>query len=153
LMLAGATVQITGGTFADDGDVLATGVTGTAISASYNATTETLVLSGNDTLADYRAVLSLVTFVSTSDNPDNYGSNPTPHRHPPLDDGSGSNNLSAAQTTTVSITAVNDAPTLANVAAGASYTEGAVAVTLSGSVSVSDPDGLNLTATVKITGG
>src|SRR5262249_36748818 len=44
LKLANATVAITGGALA--GDVLAANTTGTSINASYNSTTETLILSG-----------------------------------------------------------------------------------------------------------
>src|SRR5262249_10516058 len=52
--LASATVAITGDTFAGDGDVLGFNTSGTSITASYNSTTETLVLSGTDTLAHYQ---------------------------------------------------------------------------------------------------
>jgi autotransporter passenger strand-loop-strand repeat protein len=67
--LSGATVTIGGGGFASDGDVLAAVTSGTAITASYNAATETLTLSGADTLADYQAVLRSVTFESTASDP------------------------------------------------------------------------------------
>jgi hypothetical protein len=153
LNLANATVSITGGTFAGDADLLSTSTTGTSITASYNSTTETLVLSGSDTLADYQTVLRKITFSSTSDNPTNYGSNTTRTLTWLLNDGSGSFNLSTVQTETLTVTAVNDPPTLTNVASSVSFTEGQ-AVTLSGAVTVSDPDNLNLaSATVKIAGG
>src|SRR5262249_19152913 len=45
--LANATVKITGGSFAGDGDVLAANVSGTSITASYNAATQTLPLTGS----------------------------------------------------------------------------------------------------------
>jgi lipopolysaccharide export system protein LptA len=152
--LASATVHIAGGTFANDGDVLATDTSGTAITASYNTSTETLTLTGSDTLADYRTVLDRITFAAAGDNPTNFGSNPTRTITWVLNDGSASNSLSTAQTTTVSITNVNDPPTLSSVATTASYTEGAAATTLSGSASVSDPDNINLaSATVSIAGG
>ena len=149
----GATVKIAGGTFVGDGDVLAADTTGTAITASYNSTTETLTLSGTDTLVDYQHVLQSVTFVTASENPTNYGSAQTRTVTWVANDGSGSFNLSTAQTETVSITAINGAPTLVNVATGASYTElGSVA--LASTLTVSDPDSLNLAnATVTITGG
>src|SRR5207237_8812415 len=73
LNLVGATVAITAGTFAGDGDVLAANTTGTAITASYNSTSEVLTLSGSDTLAHYRPVLDSVAFSSTSDTPTDYG--------------------------------------------------------------------------------
>jgi cytochrome c peroxidase len=151
--LSGATVSITGGTFAGDADLMAANVAGTNITASYNASTETLTLTGSDTLANYRAVLDSVTF-SAGENPNDYGSNPTRTLTWVLNDGHASNNLSAAQTETLSITNVNDQPTLSNVAASTNFTQGGGAVTLSGAASASDPDNLNLVAaTVAIAGG
>jgi hypothetical protein len=154
LDLAGATVAITGGGFVGDADVLAVNVAGTSITASYDAAAETLVLAGSDSLADYQQVLESVAFASTSDNPTDFGADPTRTVTWQLNDGSASNNLSAVSTTTVSITAVNDPPTLSNVATNASYTEQAAATTLSASLAVSDPDSLSLaSATVHIAGG
>src|SRR5262249_53189795 len=69
-------VAITAGTFAGDGDVLGFNTAGTAIAASYNSTTETLTLSGADTVAHYSQVLDSVTF-SSGANPSNSGSNPS----------------------------------------------------------------------------
>ena len=51
--------------------------TGTSITASYNAATETLTLTGTDTLAHYQQVLDSVDVRSTSDNPTDFGSDPT----------------------------------------------------------------------------
>jgi hypothetical protein len=151
--LAGATVQITGGTFAGDGDVLAANTAGTSITANYNTTTETLTLTGSDTLAHYQSVLDSVTY-NAGENPNDFGSNPTRTVTWTLNDGAATSNLSAPQTTTVTITNVNDAPTLSNVAASASFTEEGGAVALSNAVSVTDPDNLTLaSATVAITGG
>src|SRR6202011_5360950 len=101
LTLTNATVKITGGTFAGDGDVLAANVAGTSITASYNAATETLTLTGTDTLAHYQSVLDSVTFSSGS-NPSNGNLNRTRTVSWAVNDGSGSNNLSTA-TTTISI--------------------------------------------------
>jgi hypothetical protein len=154
LTLSSATVRITGGTFAGDGDVLGANVAGTNITASYNAATETLTLTGSDTLADYQSVLDSVTFTTASDNPDDFGSNASRTVTWVVNDGSGSFNLSNIATTTVAVTAINDAPTLNNVASSANFTQGAGAVTLSGAASASDPDNLTLVgATVAITGG
>ena len=94
-----------------------------------------------------------MTFVTASDNPGNYGSSPTRTVTWVLNDGSGSNNLSTAATTTVSVTAINDAPTLGGATPTVAFTEGNT-VTLSGAISVSDADSLNLAgATVSIAGG
>ena len=151
--LASATIKITAGAFAGDGDVLAANVAGTAITASYNAATETLTLSGTDTLAHYQSVLDAVTFRSGAD-PTNHGSNATRTVTWVADDGNGSQGLSATQTSTITITPLDAAPTLSTVAASASFTENGSAVTLSGNVSVSDPDSTTMTsATVKVTGG
>jgi len=153
LNLASATVSITGGTFANDGDVLAVNTGGTSITASYDSTNERLVLTGSDTTAHYQQVLDTLTFNSTSDNPDDFGADPTRTVSWVLNDGAGSSNLSAAQIETVSITAINDPPTLTNVASPDSFTVGST-ITLSPSVTVSDPDNQNLAgATVSITGG
>src|SRR5438093_8456283 len=64
--LAAATVAITAGTFAGDGDALAATTAGTSISASYNSASETLTLTGTDTLANYQTVLRSVSFASSS---------------------------------------------------------------------------------------
>ena len=153
LTLASATVSITGGKFAGDGDVLSASPAGTSITVSYNASTETLTLSGSDTLAHYTQVLDAVTFTA-GENPTNFGSNPTRTVTWVLNDGEASSSLSTAATTTVSVTNVNDAPTLSGVAASAAFTEKGAAVTLAGAASVADPDNLTLAnATVRITAG
>ena len=102
----GATVSITGGTFAGDGDVLSANTAGTSITASYNSATETLTLSGSDTLAHYQQVLDSVTFVSTSENPTNFGTDTTRTVTWVINDGT----LNSTKSTTLAITAVNDAP-------------------------------------------
>src|SRR5262249_2645466 len=148
-----ATVAITSGAFAGDGDQLSANVGGTNINSSYNAATEKLTLTGSDTLAHYQQVLDTLTFVSTSDNPDNFGSNPTRTVVWTLNDGSASNAITTA-TTTIDIAAINDFPTLTNVATTAQFTENGAALTLSGAATVSDPDNQTLVgATVAITSG
>jgi hypothetical protein len=101
--LIGATVHIAGGTFAGDGDLLAASVAGTAIAASYDATTETLTLSGADTLAHYQQVLSSVTFESTSANPGDTGAHPARTVTWQVNDGGATDNLSNVETTTIDI--------------------------------------------------
>ena len=86
------------------GDVLAANAAGTSITASYNAATEVLTLTGNDTLAHYQQVLDSVTFASTSDNPTNFGSDTSRTITWVVNDGALNNGTT--QTTTVSITAV-----------------------------------------------
>src|SRR5262249_20118012 len=118
---------------------------------SYNAATETLTLTGSDTLAHYQTLLDEVSFRSSSDNPDNFGANTSRQVTWVVNDGSASSNFA---TTTIGVTAVNDAPTLAGTT-NASFTENALSpVALSPSVTVSDPDNQKLvSATVALTGG
>ena len=151
--LTSATVKITGGAFAGDGDVLSATTTGTSITASYNAATETLTLTGNDSLAHYQQVLHTVSFASGSD-PTNHGGNQIRTVSWVVNDGNGSNGLSAAQDSTITITPLDAAPTLSTVATNVGFTESGSPVTLSGNLSVADPDGTIMTsATVSIAGG
>ncbi|HML13951.1 MAG TPA: FG-GAP-like repeat-containing protein [Xanthobacteraceae bacterium] len=150
--LFGATVTIVGAGFFGARDVLAANTTGTNITTSYDGSTETLTLSGGDTLAHYQQVLDAVTFTS-GENPTDYGSDPTRTIVWVLNDGGESNNLSTPQTTTVAITNVNDPPTLSDIAATL-HLVGEHPVTVSPVLLVTDPDSLDLfNATVAITGG
>jgi hypothetical protein len=97
--LIGATMRIAGGIFPGDGDVLAASVAGTAITAGYNAATETLTLSGTDTLAHYQQVLASVTFESTSANPTDFGAHPARTVEWQVNDGAAGNNLGSVATT------------------------------------------------------
>src|SRR5262249_6049526 len=149
--LVSATVAITAGAFAGDSDLLAATTAGTSITASYDSATERLILTGTDTLAHYQTVLAGLTFNEPSNvNPTNFGSNPTRTVTWKLNDGSAT---SAPVTSTISITGINNPPTLSNVVSGVQV-QGPQSVTLSPSVALSDPDNLALTnATVKVTGG
>ena len=100
------------------GDTLAATTTGTSITASYNASSGVLSLTGSDTLAHYQQVLDSVSYSSSSQNPTNSGADPSRTVSWVVNDGTLS---SATQTTTVNITAVDNAPALSNVAASASY--------------------------------
>ena len=160
---AGATVQITGGTFssnenssADDhltiNNAITGTVSGTSITLSYNSATETLTLSGYDTVAHYDAALALVKYNTTGDNPTNYGGNTTRTITWTIDDGA--LNIPTGQQnsgiTTLTVDGVNDATTLANTAT-ISYTEQAVAKVIDSAITVNDPDNLNeASATVVI---
>jgi len=148
--LASATVAISSGFFA--GDVLAANVAGTSITASYNAASGVLTLTGNDTLAHYQQVLDSVAYSSASDNPTNFGTDTSRTISWVVNDGTLNN--SAMPTTTLNITAVDNAPVLSNVAASASYSEKAPPVTLSSAATVSDVDNQTLaSATVAISSG
>src|SRR5262249_45609949 len=152
----GATVKITGGTFAGDGDVMRvlnnfTSGSINLINFSYDSATETMTFSGANTAANYQIALSSVSFLSTSDNPTDFGSDPT--RTVTWTVADDFNVESAPVTTTVSITAINDAPSLTSVASTVTYTAGTT-IALSPTTSLTDVDSLNMAnATVKITGG
>jgi autotransporter passenger strand-loop-strand repeat protein len=137
LTLAHATVAVTAGTFANDGDVLAATTAGTSISASYDSATETLTLTGVDTLAHYRQVLDSVTFDAAGADPTSGGADPTRTVTWVVDDGGASNNLSTPQSTTIGIyTVLNTGQTIfvsaGQTSAGIIVTSGAEIVVLSG---------------------
>ena len=133
--------------------MLAATTAGTSITASYNAATGVLTLTGNDTLAHYQQVLDSVTYASTSDNPTNFGTETSRTISWVVNDGT--LNSSTTQTTTLSIVAADDAPVLSNVAATRVLSPSkAPAATLSSSATVSDVDNRNLaSATVSISSG
>src|SRR5262249_51126654 len=111
--MTSATISVAGGVFVGDGDVLSATTTGNIV-ATYNSTTETLTLTGSDTLANYKTVLDSVTFIANGDNPTDYGSDPTRTITWVVKDQLQIGN--APVTETVSITAINDPPTLTSVA-------------------------------------
>ena len=133
------------------GDTLAATTTGTSITASYAASTGVLSLTGSDTLAHYQQVLDSVSYTTSSQNPTNFGADASRTVSWVVNDGTLS---SATQTTTVNITAVDNAPALSNVAASASYAALGSPTTLSPAATVSDVDNQNLaSATVSVTSG
>src|SRR5262249_12504916 len=137
--------------FSGDGDLLSASTAGTSISLT-SFGPDVLQLSGADTLTHYQQVLQSVTFLA-GDNPTDYGSNPTRTVTWVLDDGAASNYFSTAKTTSISITAVNDPPTLSHAVATISISA-SHAVTLSPALSIIDPDSLELaSATVSVSGG
>jgi hypothetical protein len=104
--LIGATVTITAGALATD--ALAADTAATSITASYDATTGTLTLSGPDTLSDYSQVLDSVTFSSTGSKPTNFGLDPTRTVTWSVVDINGA--TSAPGTTTIDITTTPSVP-------------------------------------------
>ncbi len=160
-----ATVQITGGAFssnessaADDHLSLGgAGTVGTNIAASYDASTETLTLSGYDLVADYNKLLQEVQYSVTGANSTDYGQDNSRTITWTIDDGQ-SNIPAGAQnstTTTVEITPVHTAPVLGGGGnSTTSYSPLGVPVPVDGGLTVSDVDSLTLaSATVRITSG
>src|SRR5262245_45757975 len=97
--LVSGTVSISSGLFA--GDVLAASTSGTNVTASYSASTGVMSLTGADTLAHYQQVLDSVSYSSSSQNPTNFGADPSRTVSWVVNDGTVN---SATQTTTINIT-------------------------------------------------
>jgi hypothetical protein len=164
---AGATVQITGGTFASnetsaaddhlavlDGGVDKTSgtFTGTNISFTYDSATEKLTLSGYDTITNYNTVLAAVEYKTTGDNPTNSGLNTTRTIHWTVSDGAQNIPFGAQNsgTTTLTIDAVNDAPVNHVPAAQSVLEDTSLAIT---GVSVTDVDANPASDVVQVTLG
>src|SRR5262245_61216956 len=102
------------------GDMLLASTAGTSITASYNAASGVLTLTGTDTLAHYQQVLQSVTYASTGPNPTNFGADLSRTINWVVNDGAITSNTAAS---TVSITAVDDAPVIGNASNTIDYTE------------------------------
>ena len=140
--LSGATVTISAGLTA--GDILALPAavaTSTGITASYNSSTGVLTLSGDATVGDYQQALRAVTFSSSSDTPTSTSASRTLSWQVTDKDGTAPA-ASAVVTSTLTLSAVNDNPTLtgfsAPVAAGAE--DSAVEISLAALLAAGNED-------------
>ncbi len=140
--LESATAQITGN-YQNGQDVLSF-VNTPNITAIFTAATGTLTLTGSDTLANWQTALRSVRYHNTSDNPSTLARTVTWIAN----DGDAS---STPVTSTINISAVNDAPELT--AGGAlSYTENDPPTAIDTTITVNDDDNTNLqSATAQIT--
>ncbi len=161
--LAGATVQITGGKFSSNetsnsDDHLGYGaakqisglISGTNITISWDAATESLTLTGYDTIANYQAVLAGLTYWTTGDNATNYGLNTNRTITWTISDGTpdipgGSVN---SGTTTLNLSGVNDAPVNGTVSSATGSEEANIAVS---GLQISDADANPALDTVTVT--
>ncbi|WP_165371667.1 beta strand repeat-containing protein [Pseudolysobacter antarcticus] len=140
--LASATVQISAN-YQSGADVLAF-VNTANITGAFNAGTGTLSLTGSDTLANYQAALRSVTYNNSSDDPT------TTARTVTWIGNDGASN-SAPVTSTITVAAVNDPPTITS-GASANYIEDTAVVVIDAALGLTDPDSANLVgATVSIT--
>ena len=141
----GAVVAITAGFVA--GDVLAV-TTVAGVTASYNALTGVLTLSGQASEADYAAMLDSVTFANAGDNPTNFGANTTRTVGFAVFDGLIYGDVATA---VVNVADTDDGP--ANVTGGAIATsEDSLGAAVTG-LSVSDVDSTSLTVTLSVAHG
>ena len=140
--LASAVVTITN--LLDSGaETLAANTAGTSIVAVYSA--PTLTLTGSDTVAHYQQVLRSVTYNNSSQNPTTTARAISFK----VNDGTLDSNV---VTTSVAITAVDNAPVLTAGGGSPAFTEGGGPVAVDPLIAVSDVDSTNLaSATVTIT--
>jgi hypothetical protein len=110
-----------------------------------NSTPQTLILTGHDTNANYRAALRAVTFGTTNDDPS--ASKTVEFK---ASDGTADSNT---PTKGIAVTGLNDAPALSTTGTALAYGEGAGPVAIDPGLTATDPDSGNLqSATVSITG-
>jgi hypothetical protein len=114
--LAGATVTISTGLTAGDTLSIDSGSVLGGVTANYSS--GVLTFTGSTTVANYQAMLRAVAYSSTSEVPTSLAATRTITYQVTDSNGSSGGNgaLSAAATVTVTITAVNDAPTLTSIA-------------------------------------
>ena len=128
------------------------GTTEGNIAGSYDTSTGILTLTSSGataTVAQWQNTLHSVTFSSTSDNPTDFGVDTSRTISWTANDGALD---STAATSTLNITAVNDAPVV-TASATVGYTELGTAVVLNSNLTVSDADNTTLaSATVSIGG-
>ncbi|WP_146183861.1 S-layer family protein [Limnohabitans sp. T6-20] len=130
--------------------------TGT-ITATYTKATGLMELTGVFTKTEYAQALRNILFVSTSENPTGVtqpnlaGTTPSRTINWQINDGQAENNWSAVATSTVNITAINDAPVVSsNPSSSPFFTENAAAVVTCNSITLADDVGVIASATVKI---
>src|SRR5882724_11381523 len=147
--MASATVTI--GNFVA-GDTL-TWTNAGAVTGVYNAATGVLTLSGTDTLADYQAVMRSVKFSSSSDDPTANNTKTTRTVTWAATDANSDAvgaQTSAGVSSTINLTAVNDAPVM-TAGATLAYTEQGAAAVIDNTVTLTDADDTQMSgATVSI---
>ena len=140
-----ATITISAG-YVSSEDVLGFS-TQNGISGSWNSGAGVMTLSGSSSKADYETALESVTYDNTSEDPNTIARTITWV----VNDGTVN---SSPVTSTISMTAVNDVPTLGDAGGTLSFTENGVAAVIDGTLSVADVDNANLkSATITISSG
>lgn len=133
--LVSATVQITGN-YQNGEDVLS--FTNTAnITGVFTPATGTLALNGLDTVAAWQAALQSVAYENSSEDPD-------PSDRTVTWIASDGVESSAAATSTIEVTSVNDAPVVTTSGGATSFVEDAGAVVVDGALTVTDADDTDL---------
>ncbi len=130
----------------------ATVASGAGLTVSYTASTGVLLITGTASTATYQTILQGILYNNTSDQPT------TSNRSITVVARDSTNASSTSRTATITVTAVNDAPTIASLSGDSrAYSEGAGAVVIeSGNAVVADVDSTNFdtgTLTVSIPAG
>jgi hypothetical protein len=116
------------------------------ITGSYNSGTGVLTLTGSSSVANYQTALRTVQFRTANDNPTT-----TRTIGFTVNDGDTDSNT---DTKAITITPVNDAPTVTTTGTALAYIENQAATAIDPGVTVTDPDSTQLTgATVAVTTG
>ena len=118
-----------------------TAASGAGLTVSYTAGTGVLSITGAATTAVYQSILQGILYNDTSNTPT------TSNRTINVVANDGTVN-SATQTVTLTVTAVNDAPTATNLSAAETYTEDTALNLIN--IVVSDVDSANVTATLTL---
>ncbi|UCU92299.1 cadherin domain-containing protein [Hydrogenophaga taeniospiralis] len=146
--LAGAVVRI--GSGFTEGDTLSwTAVSG--INGSWDAALGALTLTGSASVADYETALRSVAFASSSDAPTGSSASRTVHWQISDDIGIPSQ-VDAGATTTVALSASNDAATFSGTDP-VTFTEGGAAVKIAAALRLADVDDTRLTQAQVVLGG
>src|SRR5258707_5150043 len=126
-----------------------------SVTGAYNAATGVLTLSGTDTLANYQAVMRSVKFSSSSDDPtanNTKASRTVTWAATDANSDAVGAKTSAGVTSTINVTAVNDASTLAT-GSTLNYTENGAASAINPALTFADLDNATVpSATVAIRG-
>jgi hypothetical protein len=147
--LASATVRVSGGLVTAEDRLAYAAADG--ITGSYDDATGVLTLTGRATVARYQAALRRVRYRNANTGDPDVGTRTIALR---VDDGATSDAQSNEVTTSVDVTAVNDAPTVTPGGADAAFAEGGTPVAVAPSLAVADADDTQLAgATVRIATG
>src|SRR5262249_49163060 len=106
-------------------------------------------LTGPGTPAQFQAALRAVTYRNTSDNPSTAGRTVSFQ----VNDGAAANNLSNTATRTITVTAVNDPPTVANPIPNQTFTGAGVKSFASAATTFADAENDPLTYSAALVGG
>uniref|UniRef100_UPI001E56D26E beta strand repeat-containing protein n=1 Tax=Microvirga roseola TaxID=2883126 RepID=UPI001E56D26E len=129
------------------GDVLAVGTPG-PFTASYDAATGVLTLTGTGSRAQIETALRSVTFASTSEDPTAAGTDNTRLVEIRVTDDGTENKTSAPLPSSILLTGVNDRPVAVPTTGPAVFTPGAGPASLDPAIELSDTDSANLTQAI-----